>query len=165
VQQLVHDTAARALAPYRDTGRFVTFGDCGEVLPGVRPVNLAGHTPGHTGYLLGEGDTTVLFWGDTHSHTVQLRRPSVTMAADSDEPAAIAARRNALNLVSSNQWWVGAAHLPFPGLGHVRRTPTATPGCRSATHRVAESSTESPALCTDRKRTRHKATRRSGEVE
>ena len=122
VQQLVHDTAARALAPYRDTGRLVTFRDCGEVLPGVRRVNLAGHTPGHTGYLLGEGEATVLFWGDTvHSHTVQLRRPSVTMAADSDEPAAIGARRRALNLVSANRWWVGAAHLPFPGLGHVRR--------------------------------------------
>ena len=122
VQQLVHDTAARALAPYRDTGRLVTFRDCGEVLPGVRPVNLAGHTPGHTGYLLGEGDATVLFWGDTvHSHTVQLRRPSVTMAADSDEPAAIAARRKAFELASMNRWWVGAAHLPFPGLGHLRR--------------------------------------------
>jgi glyoxylase-like metal-dependent hydrolase (beta-lactamase superfamily II) len=92
------------------------------VLPGVRPVNLAGHTPGHTGYLLGESDATVLFWGDTvHSHTVQLRRPSVTMAADSDEPAAIAARRKAFELASMNRWWVGAAHLPFPGLGHLRR--------------------------------------------
>ena len=30
---------------------------------------------------------------------------------------------------------------------------------------VVESSTESLALCTDRKRVRHKATRRSGEVE
>jgi glyoxylase-like metal-dependent hydrolase (beta-lactamase superfamily II) len=122
VQQLVHDTAAHAVAPYRDTGQFVTFDDCSEVIPGVRPVNLAGHTPGHTGYLLGEGEATVLFWGDTvHCHTVQLRRPSVTIAADSDEPAAIAARRRALSLVSSNQWWVGAAHLPFPGLGHLRR--------------------------------------------
>ena len=122
VQHLVHDTTARALAPYRHTGRFVTFDDCDEVIPGARPVNLAGHTPGHTGYLLGEGDATVLFWGDTvHCHTVQLRRPSVTMAADSDELAAIAARRKASHLVSSNRWWVGAAHLPFPGLGHLRR--------------------------------------------
>jgi hypothetical protein len=64
----------------------------------------------------------VLFWGDTvHCHTVQLRRPSVAFAADTDEPAAIAARRKALDLVSSNRWWVGAAHLPFPGLGHLRR--------------------------------------------
>jgi glyoxylase-like metal-dependent hydrolase (beta-lactamase superfamily II) len=115
-------TVARALAPYRETGRFVTFGHSHEVIPGVRAVDLAGHTLGHTGYLLGEDDATVLFWGDTvHCHSVQLRRPSVTMAADSDEPAAIAARRKALNLVSSNRWWVGAAHLPFPGLGHLRR--------------------------------------------
>jgi glyoxylase-like metal-dependent hydrolase (beta-lactamase superfamily II) len=122
VQQLVYDTMARALAPYRETGRFVTFGHSHDVIPGVRAVDLAGHTPGHTGYLLGEGDATVLFWGDTvHCHSVQLRRPSVTMAADSDEPAAIATRRKALNLVSSNRWWVGAAHLPFPGLGHLRR--------------------------------------------
>jgi glyoxylase-like metal-dependent hydrolase (beta-lactamase superfamily II) len=75
MQRLVYDTAARALAPYRDTARFVTFGDGGEVIPGVHTVNLSGHTPGHTGYLYGDGDQTVLFCGDTiHSHTVQLRR-------------------------------------------------------------------------------------------
>jgi len=122
VQRLVHDTVARALAPYRETGRFVTFGHADEVVPGVRTVDLAGHTPGHTGYLLGEGDATVLFWGDTvHSHSVQLRRPSVAAAADSDERAAIRSRRKAFDLASSNRWWVGAAHLPFPGLGHLRR--------------------------------------------
>jgi glyoxylase-like metal-dependent hydrolase (beta-lactamase superfamily II) len=121
VQRLVHDTLARALAPYREIGRFVTFGDADEVVPGVRTVHLAGHTPGHTGYLLGEGDATVLFWGDTvHSHSVQLRRPSVATAADSDEPAAIRSRRKAFDLASSNRWLVGAAHLPFPGLGHLR---------------------------------------------
>jgi hypothetical protein len=31
--------------------------------------------------------------------------------------------RRALDLASSNRWWVGAAHLPFPGLGHRRRDP------------------------------------------
>jgi glyoxylase-like metal-dependent hydrolase (beta-lactamase superfamily II) len=122
VQRLVHDTVARALAPYRETGRFVTFGHADEVVPGVRTVDLAGHTPGHTGYLLGEGDATVLFWGDTvHSHSVQLQRPSVAAAADSDEHAAIRSRRKAFDLASSNRWWVGAAHLPFPGLGHLCR--------------------------------------------
>ena len=122
LQRLMYNTAARALAPYRDTSRFVTFGEAGEVIPGVRLLNLSGHTPGHTGYLLGEGEQTVLFWGDTmHSHTVQLRRPEVTVASDSDELGAVAARRKVLELASSNRWWVGAAHLPFPGLGHLRR--------------------------------------------
>ena len=88
----------------------------------VHTINLSGHTPGHTGYLFGEGVNTVLFWGDTvHSHAVQLRRRSVSTAADSDEHAAIRARRKAFDLASSNRWWVGAAHLPFPGLGHLRR--------------------------------------------
>ena len=122
VQRLVGDTAARALAPYRDLGRLVTFRDGAEVIPGVRTVTLAGHTPGHTGYLVGEGVNTVLFWGDTvHGHAVQLRRPSVTAAPDSDEQAAIRSRHAAFELASSNRWWVGAAHLPFPGLGHLRR--------------------------------------------
>jgi hypothetical protein len=38
----------------------------------------------------------------TSCHAVLLRRPSVTMAADSDGAAAVASRRKALNLVSSN---------------------------------------------------------------
>jgi glyoxylase-like metal-dependent hydrolase (beta-lactamase superfamily II) len=125
VQRFVHQTATRTLAPYRETGRFRTFDHPGtEAIPGVRTVNLSGHTPGHTGYLFGEGDETVLFWGDTvHSHAVQLRLPYVSISADTDETAAIAARRSVLELASSNRWWVGGAHLPFPGLGHVRRDP------------------------------------------
>jgi glyoxylase-like metal-dependent hydrolase (beta-lactamase superfamily II) len=112
MQRLMCKTAVRALAPYRDTSRFVTFRDAGEVIPGVRPVDLGGHTPGHTGYLVGEGDETVLFWGDTiHSHAVQLRRPEVAVATDSAEPGAVAARRKLLELASSNRWWVGADHL------------------------------------------------------
>jgi hypothetical protein len=66
----------------------------------------------------------VSFWGDTvHSHAVQLRLPYASTTADTDHRAAIAARYRILELTSSNRWWVGAAHLPFPGLGHVRRDP------------------------------------------
>jgi glyoxylase-like metal-dependent hydrolase (beta-lactamase superfamily II) len=120
----VYETAERVLAPYRDSGRFVTFDDADESIPGVAAVNLAGHSPGHTGYLFGSADETVLFWGDTvHSHAVQLRRPSVSTAADSDEAAAVASRRRVFDVVATNRWWAGGAHLPFPGLGHLRRDP------------------------------------------
>jgi glyoxylase-like metal-dependent hydrolase (beta-lactamase superfamily II) len=112
MQRLMQNTAVHALAPTRDTSRFVTFRDAGEVMPGVRPVDLSGHTPRHTGYLLGEGDETVLFWGDTiHSHTVQLRRREVAVATDRDEPGAVAVRRKVLKLGSSNRWRVGTVHL------------------------------------------------------
>ena len=121
-QSQIHDMAARALAPYRADGRFVTFGAGEEVIPGVRSIELPGHTPGHTGYLLGTGDKTVLFGGDTvHSHAVQLRRPDIAIAYDSDRVAAVDSRRRAFDLVAGNRWWIAAAHLPFPGLGHLRR--------------------------------------------
>ncbi len=124
MQRQMHDTAARVLGAYRDTGRLVTFADGAEVIPGVKTIKLNGHTPGHTGYLFGHGDQTVLFWGDTiHSHAVQLRRPSITIAYDSDEAAAVVSRRKVFDLACSNRWWIGAAHLPFPGLGHLRRDP------------------------------------------
>jgi glyoxylase-like metal-dependent hydrolase (beta-lactamase superfamily II) len=122
VRRQLHDTVFHALAPYRETGRFVTFRPVDEVIPGVHAIDLAGHSPGHTGYVLGVGEATVLFWGDTvHSYSVQLRRPSVSMAGDSDEYAAIRARRKAFDLAASNRWWVGGAHMPFPGLGRLRR--------------------------------------------
>jgi glyoxylase-like metal-dependent hydrolase (beta-lactamase superfamily II) len=106
IQRFVHRRATHALAPYRDIGRLLTFDHDGtEAIPGVRTVNLSGHTPGHTGYLFGEGDEAVLFWGDTvHSHAVQLRLPYVSTAADTDETAAIAVRRRVLQLTSSNRW-------------------------------------------------------------
>jgi glyoxylase-like metal-dependent hydrolase (beta-lactamase superfamily II) len=124
VQRLVYETAARVLDPYRDTGRFVTFGDADEPIPGVAAVNLAGHSPGHTGYLCGRADETLLFWGDTvHNPGGRLRRPSVSTAADSDEAAAVASRPRVFDVVATNRWWLGGAHLPFPGLGHLRRDP------------------------------------------
>jgi glyoxylase-like metal-dependent hydrolase (beta-lactamase superfamily II) len=135
VQRPVHDSVARALAPYREAGRFVTFRDGGEVIPAVRTVDLAGHTPGHTGYLMGEGDATVLFWGDTvHSPGVQLRRPSVAAAPDSDEQAAIRSRRKAFELASSNRWWVPPT-CPSRAWGIFVATRAATHGCPSPRHR------------------------------
>ena len=81
------------------------------------------------GYLFGSADDTVLFWGDTvHSHAVQLRRPIGVDDADSDEAAAVASRRRVFDAVATNRWWVGGAHLPFPGLGHLRRDPDRSHG-------------------------------------
>ena len=51
---------------------------------------------------------------------MQLRRPEVAVATDSDELGAVAVHRKVLELASSNRWWVGAAHLPFRP-GHLRR--------------------------------------------
>ena len=102
----------------------------------MRTVDLAGHTPGHTGYLLGEGDATVLFWGDTvHSHSVQLRRPSVAAAADSDEHAAIgpSAKLSTSRRRIDGGW--APPICPSRAWGTFAATSTAIAGWRSRTHR------------------------------
>ncbi len=112
--------AQAAVAPYRD--RMRTF-DGGEPVPGLRAVALPGHTPGHTGYLLGGGGARLLIWGDVmHVPDVQAPRPEVTIGFDSDPAAAVASRRQALDMAASERLMVTGMHLHFPGFARVTRT-------------------------------------------
>ncbi|GGH65136.1 hypothetical protein GCM10010975_32640 [Comamonas phosphati] len=56
-----------------------------------------------------------------HYHAVQLARPDSSYEPDTDRAQAIASRRAMLERAAGNGWWVAGAHMPFPGLGHVRR--------------------------------------------
>jgi len=44
--------AQNSVAPYVQAGRLRTYAGTDEILPGVRPVQTHGHTPGHTSYLV-----------------------------------------------------------------------------------------------------------------
>ena len=115
--------AQTALKPYQDANRVKLFDAGSEPLGGVQALATQGHTPGHTSYLFAAvGSTPLLVWGDVlHSHAVQFARPDVAFEFDSDRPAAVAARRSLLARAADEKLWVGGAHLPFPGLGHVAR--------------------------------------------
>jgi glyoxylase-like metal-dependent hydrolase (beta-lactamase superfamily II) len=121
-QRAFIDMARKAIAPYAEAGRFKTFDDGAEVIPGFRSIATAGHTPGHTSYLMGRGDDAVLLWGDiVHFHAVQLQHPEVTIEVDRNPAAAITTRRRILAQVADRRWWIATAHLPFPGIGHIRK--------------------------------------------
>lgn len=114
--------ARDAVAPYARAGKFKTFNDGESIVPGIEIVPSNGHTPGHTSYLLSSGNEKLLLWGDiVHVHSVQLPDPEVTIEVDVDPKAAIASRTRLLAMAASERWLVGAAHLPFPGIGHVRK--------------------------------------------
>lgn len=115
--------ARNAVAPYVAAGTLREFAP-GERLPtGITALDSHGHTPGHASYLLEGGNgQQLLVWGDiVHFHAVQFARPDAAFEADSDRSAAIASRRRLMAEASDKGWWVAGAHLPFPGLGHVRR--------------------------------------------
>lgn len=114
--------ARAAVAPYQAAQRLRTFSGGAEPVPGVRAVPASGHTPGHSGYLFTSGKDSLLLWGDiVHSHAVQFRRPQVAIEFDVDSHQAVITRKRLLADAANGRLWVGGAHLPFPGLGHVRR--------------------------------------------
>jgi glyoxylase-like metal-dependent hydrolase (beta-lactamase superfamily II) len=113
--------AMASLKPYVDAGRFQPFDADAELVPGVRSVASPGHTAGHTSYLVQSQGQQLMVVGDLiHVASVQFDDPSVTIAFDSDASAAAASRRKVFGEVASNGALVGAAHLQFPGLGHLR---------------------------------------------
>ena len=114
--------ARRALAPYQTAGKLRSFKP-GDALPaGIQALASPGHTPGHTSFLIDGGDAQkLLVWGDVvHYHVVQFARPAASFEPDVDRTRAIASRRQLLAQAARQGWWVAGAHLPFPGLGHVR---------------------------------------------
>jgi glyoxylase-like metal-dependent hydrolase (beta-lactamase superfamily II) len=116
------DMAQASVAAYSAAGKLKRFKAGDAVLPGVVSVPLHGHTPGHGGYLFSSGRQKLLVWGDVvHSHAVQFPNPEVSIEFDVDPPRAIASRKKVLEDASDEKLWVAGAHLPFPGLGHVRR--------------------------------------------
>lgn len=113
--------ARESVAPYAAAGRLKAYGNGETLLPGVTVVPTPGHTPGHTGYLFSSKGQSLLLWGDiVHSYATQFARPDIALEFDVDSKQAVATRKQLFADAARNKLWVGGAHLPFPGLGHVR---------------------------------------------
>ena len=113
--------AQDAVAPYAEQGKLKLYSTGEQLLPGLEVIATPGHTPGHTSYLFSSGGQKLLLWGDiVHSHSLQFAKPEVAVDFDTDSKQAIATRQKVFADAAENKLWVGAAHLPFPGLGHVR---------------------------------------------
>jgi glyoxylase-like metal-dependent hydrolase (beta-lactamase superfamily II) len=67
-----------------------------------------------------QGQTLVL-WGDIiHAKAVQMPDPEVAIHFDVDQKQAINTRERVLKQAADQGYWVAAAHIAFPGLGHVQ---------------------------------------------
>ena len=117
-RKLYFGCAREQMAPYHNQMR--TFTGAVEVFPGVTSVPLHGHTPGHSGYMIASGGKSLLIWGDIiHVPEVQVPRPEVTMAFDTDPHAAAATRKRAFDMVSNDKQLIAGMHVHFPGFAHL----------------------------------------------
>ena len=110
--------ARTALAPYRT--RLAPF-ETGEILPGIIPVPLFGHTPGHCGFHIdGGGAAQLLIWGDIiHRLPEQTADPDVGVAYDTDATSARTARRALFDRIVADRLTFTGMHVPHPQVGHL----------------------------------------------
>lgn len=120
------DAAVTSLAPYKASGHLRAIEGAGSIDEGVSVVESPGHTPGHLSYAFSSEGQTLLVVGDlVHVGALQLPHPDVTVTYDS---SAVAARESRIGLFSSaakSRTLIAAAHLSFPGVGHIRKVGAA----------------------------------------
>jgi glyoxylase-like metal-dependent hydrolase (beta-lactamase superfamily II) len=104
------------------TPKIAAFAPGADLVPGVKAIDIQGHTPGHSGYLITSGDATVAFLGDMAHHSViSVQRPDWTIAFDGDAPTAQASRKKFLEEWAASGQRIFAPHFPFPGIGKVEK--------------------------------------------
>lgn len=115
-----YDIARNAFSAYDD--RLVTFKQ-EDILPGIQAVPLFGHTPGHSGFLLGNEKDSLLIWGDiVHFPHIQIARPDVSIAYDRDPVLAAKTRSALLDRVATDNISVCGMHFNSPTTAKLSRS-------------------------------------------
>lgn len=110
--------AQETFAAYGERLRSVTDG--AEIAPGVTLMHLPGHTPGHSGLMIEQGDERLLLWADLiHIGPVQFAMPAVTIAFDVDPDEAAATRARVMDMVATDRLLFAGSHVDFPSFGHL----------------------------------------------
>jgi glyoxylase-like metal-dependent hydrolase (beta-lactamase superfamily II) len=109
-----------SLKPYIATGQFQPFDGAAELVPGIRAIPAPGHTPGHTFYMVESKGQRLLIWGDVvHVAAIQFPDPAVSVEYDTNPKQAEATRVAIFSEAARTGLSIAAAHISFPGLGHV----------------------------------------------
>ena len=109
--------------PLADRSTFIKPGD--EVVPGIRSVDAAGHSPGLMAYHIESEGKQFLISADTFGHYVMsLQRPEWLLDVDDDKPKAVATRKRMLDMIATDKLFIAGFHMPFPGIGWIDKTQT-----------------------------------------
>ncbi len=116
-----YESAMSIFKPYILSGKFKPFDGATQLIPGVSAVPAAGHTPGHTIYVIDSGGERMLVWGDLmHVAALQFPLPSATFETEWSTTQSAQQRQTVFADVASHGYYAAAAHVAFPGIGKLR---------------------------------------------
>lgn len=93
-----------------------------EVLPGVTAVGTAGHSMGHTSFVVASGAQKVFVQSDvTHVPFLFVRNPNWHPFYDQDAAMAEATRRKVYDMLVAEKMMVQGFHFPFPSRAYVEK--------------------------------------------
>jgi len=111
----------KIVVPLANRATMIKPGD--EVVPGIRAVDAAGHSPGLLAFTIESEGKRLINWADTCNHyVVAIQRPDLHLDVDDDKEKAVATRKRILDMVATDILFVAGFHMPFPGLGWVEKT-------------------------------------------
>jgi glyoxylase-like metal-dependent hydrolase (beta-lactamase superfamily II) len=112
-----HDKLVATITP-----KVAAFEPGADIIPdAVKAVDIKGHTPGHSGYMIRSQNKAVFYVGDTvHHFVVSARKPDWTCSFDADAETSQASRKAVLGAAAAKGQLIYAVHFPFPGIGKVK---------------------------------------------
>ncbi len=115
--------AQKHIAAIKSSGKKLHLVDgSAKVFSELTFVPTPGHTPGHMSFVLRDGKEELFILADlAHNHVLMFANPTWGPVFDTDPDVAAATRAAIFDRLAANRSLVMAFHLPWPGLGHVRR--------------------------------------------
>lgn len=100
--------------------QLVAGGD--KLIDGLEVLHTPGHTPGHLSVLANSGADSAMLMGDlAHNHVIMFAQPGWTVGFDHDRKQAVKTRLAVFDRLAADRTRVLGYHLPWPGLGNIRR--------------------------------------------
>jgi glyoxylase-like metal-dependent hydrolase (beta-lactamase superfamily II) len=129
LQGLKPETAAQLGLPQHAkllaaiTPKVTPFEPNADLIPGVvKAVDIPGHTPGHSGYMIGSGADSLFYIGDAmHHYVLSVQKPQWPIAFDSDATVAEKSRTELLAHAAESGQRLYAVHFPYPCVGKIER--------------------------------------------
>ena len=84
-----------------------------EIISGVYPIPLPGHTPGHSGFRIEDGNTSFVQMGDVlHTPNLQLSDPNISVLFDIDVEQGLKSRKKAKSLFGNSPSYLFTKAIP-----------------------------------------------------